>query len=102
MAKRRAHHRFAAWVSWYRENHRDESGKEPSLEAVAAVIGCSQGFVSQLLSGTRSAELESAHKIERVTARWPDGPIRTEEWIVSRAARATRKRLPATGTDGRG
>jgi hypothetical protein len=73
---------FLEWKGWTRT----EAAKH---------FGCSQPFVTFLLSGERTVHgLSIAHAIEAATAEWPEGPIRTEEWlpIVGEA--------PATGTEG--
>lgn len=45
-------------------------------------LGVSQGAVSQLLKGTTAVpSLALAQAIERETARWNGGPIRSSEWI---------------------
>ena len=70
--------RFLAWV--------EEVGTHAE---VARRLGCSQSMVSGLgLEGPhgRLPGLKIAHAIERETASWPSGPIRTEEWDASQVA----------------
>ena len=65
------HERFAAWVA----------AKGWSQHEAARMIGCSQALVSQVIAGRKSVSgLQIAHAIERLSADWIDGPIRTEEW----------------------
>lgn len=52
-----------------------------SQSDAAREIGCSQVFVSELLRGEKLPGLQTAHAIERATADWARGPIRTEEWL---------------------
>ena len=68
---RPAHERFARWFA--------ESGL--TKVAVALEVGCSPVFVGYILRGERDPGLAIAHGIERLTAAWPEGAIRTEEWI---------------------
>jgi hypothetical protein len=70
--------RFRAWVH--------EVGTHAE---VATRLGCSQSMVSGLgLDGPhgRLPGLKIAHAIERETAAWPGGPIRTEEWDAHAAS----------------
>lgn len=68
---RAPHRRFAAWYEW--------KGFQSQLEA-AGVIGCTQVAVSHLLQGRRDAGLKLGLRIQELTADWPEGPIRVEEW----------------------
>lgn len=70
--------RFRAWIAFT-----GLSGAE-----VARQLGCDESYPRKILEGGRRPGLDLAHAIERKTAEpradgevWPDGPIRTEEWV---------------------
>jgi len=47
---------------------------------VAALIGCSEGGLSRVLSGTRGVGGRMAALIERATEGWHEGAIRAVDW----------------------
>jgi transcriptional regulator with XRE-family HTH domain len=72
----RARSRVRAWMA----------AEELTQSRAAERLGVSQGAVSQLLNGTTAApSLALAQALERETAGWDDGPIRTEEWVTETA-----------------
>jgi hypothetical protein len=40
-----------------------------------------RSHAGHLLTGRRRATIAQAVQIERLTARWPEGPIRCSEWV---------------------
>lgn len=50
----------------------------------AAIIGISRGYMSQLVSGTKTPSLELAAAIERAT----DGAVTAASWVPPRADEA--------------
>jgi transcriptional regulator with XRE-family HTH domain len=84
----KVHKRFAKWVAW----------RGTSQSQIASDLGCTQAFVSLLASGKKSiAKLPMAHAVERLSADWPDGPIRTEEWDATTPAARRYESSGATG-----
>lgn len=72
--------RLAAFLTW-------RGWKHPQL---AAACRCSVPMVSHVLTGRKNPGVAIVHAIERVTAApteagavWPEGPIRTEEWLTA-------------------
>lgn len=63
--------RFRAWLEWTGE----------SQEAVAERLGCSQSAISKTCAGKRRLGMRLAHAVERESATWPHGPIRSSEWV---------------------
>lgn len=45
-------------------------------------VGVHRSHVGHLLNGRRRATLAQAVLIERLTARWSEGPIRCSEWCA--------------------
>jgi DNA-binding XRE family transcriptional regulator len=66
-----AHFRLTAFVS--------ERALTP--QKLGELIGISRISARAILRGEATPSLETAHAIERVTARWKGGRIKTEEWI---------------------
>lgn len=62
--------RFAAWCK--------ASGL--SQAEIAERLDVAQSFVSKMLHGERFPGRRVANSIERETADWSDGPIRSTEW----------------------
>jgi hypothetical protein len=62
--------RFRAWVA--------EVGHQ---KGAAVRLECTQGAISFLLAGARKPGLELAHRIQRETADWAEGPILATEWL---------------------
>lgn len=78
-----AHSRLRAFCEW--------RGLRTQQERADA-LGITQGNVSRIERGG-SVSLALAHAIERLTSEpradgevWPEGPIRTEEWLVKTEA----------------
>lgn len=55
-------------------------------------FGCSQNYVSEVIAGHRLPGRMIANAIERVTAGWKDGPIRSEEWDAEELRQSKRKK----------
>ncbi len=55
--------------------------EEWTQDRLAEALGITQGAVHKLLAGG-GPSLRLAHTIERLSAEWSDGPIRTEEWVA--------------------
>lgn len=70
------HERLARWV---------ESTGE-SQTAVAARLEISAPYLSQLIAGLRWPGRAPANAIERETATWDGGAIRSEEWDAAEVA----------------
>lgn len=62
--------RFASWCQ--------ASGL--SQTEIATRLDVAQSFVSKIVNGERFPGRRVAHAIERETADWPEGPIRSVEW----------------------
>lgn len=70
-----------------------------SQSKAGAELGCSQVTVSCILRGTKLPGRLLANEIERVTADWADGPIRSEEWdAVERERREVASTTSARAT----
>lgn len=78
-----AHDRFRRWLE----------SKGWTQEKAALELGCSQSAVSAITIGSRRPGVDLVHKIERLTERWSEGQIRTEEWLAEAPARR-RRRVP--------
>lgn len=81
MAKKKPPHErlgaFLVAMKWTREH-------------AAERFGCSPGFVSMLIGGSKLPGRLVANAIERVTAaEWSSGAIRSEEWDAVELARRT-------------
>lgn len=77
-----AHARFREWLE-----------SEGWTQEVAAVfLGCSQSAVSAIAHGTRRPGVDLVHKIEELSAKWPKGPIKTEEWVSEPTPEEKRRR----------
>lgn len=48
----------------------------------ARAVGCSTAFVGMLCDGSKRPGLALALRIERFTARLPEGPVRPSEWCA--------------------
>ena len=70
-----AHIRFARWIEYLGISDAE----------VARKIGCDASYPPKIRVGRRTPGLDLAHAIERLSADWPDGPIRTEEWVSEHA-----------------
>lgn len=71
----------------------DTSTKRADL---AAHLECSEVMVGHLIAGTRVPGTGIAQRIEAATAKWSEGPIRTEEWaVVDDEKRRARKKARA-------
>jgi len=66
-----AHSRFAKWLEFL----------AASDSEVARRLGCDATYPGKIRSGRRTPGLDVAHAIEKLSTEWPEGPIRTEEWI---------------------
>lgn len=75
MEKSKAHRRFARWAK--------ERG---SQRALCALLDVSPAFVSDLCAGKKYPGRALANAIERASASWKSGPIRSEEWDAAEAA----------------
>lgn len=64
-----ARDRFAAWVE-------SVGGRGEA----AALLGCHWTHPGLVIRGERVPQRRLAHAIERATASWAHGPIRTEAW----------------------
>lgn len=73
--------RFLKWKGW-------------TQRQAGEYLHSSQSMVSDLCVGRRRPGLSIAHAIERATADWDEGPIRTEEWDEEAST------LGPTGTEG--
>lgn len=79
--KRSPHKRFAQWLQW----------KGWSQVEAAKHLECHHTMISLLCRGQREPGLHTAHLIERLSAAWPKGAIRTEHW--DQTERRTTKRV---------
>lgn len=70
MPKQSPGDRLRSWREW--------SGF--SQEKAAKVIGVTQGCISHLELGKRSADRRASNSIEAATKDWPEGPILSTEW----------------------
>lgn len=59
---------FLAFAGWSRNKLAEKTGTDPA-------------FLYRILRGDRRPGLAFAVAIERITADWPDGPIRASEWV---------------------
>lgn len=66
-----AHSRFEKWVAF--------TGLSDA--EIARRLGCDTSYPGKIMRQGRRPGLELAHSIERLTSDWPEGPIRTEEWV---------------------
>lgn len=66
----RVHKRFNRWI--------DDSGL--SQRAIAGKLGASPAFISDICTGKKYPGRAMANTIERESASWSKGPIRSEEW----------------------
>jgi hypothetical protein len=62
--------RFAEWIAW--------TSWRPAEAAYR--LGCDASYLGRLRKGTRRPGLRLALAIERLSATWPEGPIRVQEW----------------------
>lgn len=53
---------------------------EISQADVGRDLGLSQAFIAELESGRKTPSLKTALAIAKLTAKWPEGPVRPEEW----------------------
>lgn len=74
---------FLQWTGW-------------SQQQLAVRLDVHQTSIGRLLSGARGPGVDVVHTIEKLTAEpredgevWPDGPIRTEEWVESKVDAAS-------------
>jgi len=51
-----------------------------SQARAAELLGCDQTYVSQIELGKRTPDRPRSNAIQRETADWPEGPIRSTEW----------------------
>lgn len=51
-----------------------------SQTKTAELLGCDQTYISQIELGKRTPDRRTANVIQRETADWPEGPIRSTEW----------------------
>lgn len=80
--------RFRRWVAL-----RESEGANRTQ--IAAAIGCSEGGLSRILSGSRGVGGQMAAKIERATVGWAEGQICAVDWYEPAPAE-----LDPTGTGG--
>lgn len=78
----KARNRFRRWVAWQLKRGRTRT-------QIANAAGFHPSLLTRLLSGERTPSLRVAHGIERASAGWPEGAIRTEEWVAAPTTAST-------------
>ena len=66
-----ARERLKAWRGWRRISQGE----------AADILDCSQAVISKIETGERGPSLDVAVALAAETADWPDGPIRSREWV---------------------
>lgn len=64
------HQRYRDFIKWAGSNCQTE----------ASILGCSRALISMIVNQHRAPGRSLANLIERRTAAWSGGPIRSEEW----------------------
>jgi hypothetical protein len=59
---------FLQWTGWSRNKLAEKTETDPA-------------YLYRILKGERRPNLAFAVAVERVTAGWPGGPIKAEEWV---------------------
>ena len=65
-----SHLQFAEWVEW--------TGW--SVRRLGSALSCSPSFITMMARGSHKPGRALASRIERVSAAWPEGPLRVAEW----------------------
>lgn len=63
-------HRLGEWRQW----------RGLSLRQAGALFGCSHSYLNQIELGKKTPQRSTANAIQRETADWEQGPIRSTEW----------------------